>query len=172
MLRLALVEEAQPERIDGDAIGIVVAALGVAAAVLVLRRLDVGRVGVDRRHVAGPPFAGGARAEVEQHAQHLAGVVPAAAHLHQVGVAVEIARAHLGIGLEAAGAGDHRLGHEIVAAVGPAHADALDAAQVAENGADRRLEADFDAELSAIRRHCESWPMPPPATWIAMPRSK
>ena len=112
-----------------------------------LRRLEVRRVGVDRRHVAGLPMPGGPRAEIEQIAQHLAGIVPAAAHLHHVGVAVEIARAHLRIGLEAAGAGDHRLGHEIVAAVGSADAHAFDPAQIAQHGTDRQLKADLDPAL-------------------------
>src|SRR5204862_7797087 len=39
MLRLAFVEEAQAESIDRDAVRVVVAALGVATAVLVLRGL-------------------------------------------------------------------------------------------------------------------------------------
>ena len=116
VLRLAFVEEAQPERVHADPVRIVVAALRVAAAVLVLRRLEVGRVGVDRRHVAGLPMAGRPRAELDEHAQHFAGVVLAAAHLHHVGLAGEIARAHLRVGLEAARAGDHGLGLEVVAA--------------------------------------------------------
>ena len=91
-------------------------------------------------------MAGRPRAEVEQHAQHLAGVVLGAAHLHHVGVAGEVARAHLRIGLEAARTRDHRLGHEIIAAVRAAHRHAFDPAQIAQHAADRRLEADLDAE--------------------------
>src|SRR5262245_54809232 len=86
------------------------------------------------------------RAEIKKEAQHLAGVVLAAAHLHHVGIAGEVARAHFGIGLKAAGAGDHGLRFEVIAAIGPADGDALDAAHVAMDGADRRLEADLDAE--------------------------
>ena len=57
VLRLAFVDEAKPEAVDRDAIGIVIAALGIAAAVRVLRRLEIGRVGVDRRHVPRLPMA-------------------------------------------------------------------------------------------------------------------
>src|SRR5262249_9829961 len=99
------------------------------------------------RHVAGLPVAGGARANLDEHAQDLAGIVLAAAHLHHVGCAGEIARAHFGAGLEAARARDHRLGLEIVAPVRRAHGHALDAAQIAQHGADGRLKADLDAEL-------------------------
>src|SRR5262249_34358857 len=99
------------------------------------------------RHVAGLPVAGGPRAKLDEHAQDLAGIVLAAAHLHHVGCAGEIARAHFGAGLEAARARDHRLGLEIVAPVRRAHGHALDAAQIAPHGAAGRLKADLDAEL-------------------------
>ncbi len=91
-------------------------------------------------------MAGAARAEVDEIAQHLAGIVPAAAHLNQIGIAGEIARAHFRIGLEAARAGDHRLGDEVIAAVRAADAHAFDAAQVAMHGADRRIEPDLDPQ--------------------------
>jgi hypothetical protein len=72
--------------------------------------------------------------------------VAAAAHLDQVGIAGEIARAHFRIGLEAARAGDDGLGHEIIAAVRPADPHAFDTAQVAMHGADRRIEPDLDPQ--------------------------
>ncbi len=127
VLGLALVVEALAERVDGDAELIVVAVHGVAAAVRHRRRLHVGRLAVDRRHVRALPVAGRLDAERQQHVQHLAGIVLAAAHLHQVGIGAEIARAHLGIGLEAAAAHDDGAACEIVFAFRRRDAHALDA---------------------------------------------
>src|SRR5262249_12697237 len=83
-------------------------------------------------------------------AQHLAGIVSAAAHLHHVGVTREIACAHLRIGLETAGTGDHRLGLKLEAALGTADHNALDSAQIADECADRQLEADLDAHAFGV----------------------
>ena len=54
-------------------------------------------------------MAGRLCAHVEQHAQHFAGIVAIAAHLHEVGVLTQITRAHFGIGLKAAWFLSHRI---------------------------------------------------------------
>ncbi len=83
------------------------------------------------------PVAGDGGAEVERHLQPLPGVEPRAAHLGEVPVRPEIARPHLGIGLEPAAGEDHRLGAQVTEAALMAHPHALDAA-VALQEADRR----------------------------------
>ena len=117
VLGFAFVIEALAERVHRDAELIVVTVHGVAVAVLHHRRFDRRRLAVDRRHMRALPVAGRLGAERQQRVEHLAGIVPAAAHLHEVGIGAEIARAHFGIGLEAAAAHDDGARHEIVFAV-------------------------------------------------------
>ena len=144
---LAFIEEAQAQRIDGNAEGIIVAALGVAVSVGMLGRFEIGRMSVDRRHVSALPMASGRRSEREEIVQHFAGVVFGAPHFDQIGIAGEIARPHLGAGLEAPGAGDDGAGAKIVFVPRGADAHPLDAMHVAVDRADRGRKADLDIPL-------------------------
>src|SRR5205085_2098555 len=127
-------------------VGVVVTALRIAASILVLWCFEIGGLRIDRRHMAGLPVARRARAKTDEHSQDFARVMPAAAHLHQIGVADEVARTHFGTGLKAARAGNHSLGVEVVTTIRSAYPHALDATHVAVHGADRRLEADLDTQ--------------------------
>ena len=71
----------------------------------------------------------------------------AAAHPHQVAVGAEIARAHLGAGLEAAAAADDGAAEEIVFAVRRQDVHTLDAVLVAVERRDLGFVADLDAQL-------------------------
>ena len=79
--------------------------------------------------------------------QHLAGIVLAAAHLHQVGIGAEIARAHLGVGLEAAAAHDDGAAREVVFAVGVETRTPSTRRSLPWTTRTRELVADFDAVL-------------------------
>ena len=70
-------------------------------------------------------------AERDQHVEHFAGVVLAAAHAHQVAIRPEIARPHLRARLEAAAAADDGAAEEVVFALRREHAHALDMMLVA-----------------------------------------
>src|SRR6516164_6068082 len=114
MLRLSFIEEAQAERIDGNAERIIVAALRVATSVGVLRRFEIRCPGIDGRHVAGLPMARGCCSERKKMVQDLAGVVFGASHFGEVGIAGEIACPHFGARLKPAGARDHSTCADIV----------------------------------------------------------
>lgn len=66
VLGLALVEEALTQRVDGDSERVIVAALRVAAAIGILGCFEIGRFGIDRRHVAALPLAGSGGADRHQ----------------------------------------------------------------------------------------------------------
>ena len=146
MEALALVEETQAQGIHGDAVAVIVAVHGIAAPVIAHRRLEGRRAGVDGGLMGALPMAGDLGAKADDHVEHLAGVVLGTAHLQEIGVVPQIARAHFRIRLETAGAGDGRAGAEIVFAVLVENPQAVDAARVAVNGGDPGLEADIDAE--------------------------
>ena len=67
---------------------------------------ELRRVAVPADRVAARPVAGRHGADVQRHLDAVAGVEAGAAHLGEVPARAEIARAHLGIGLEPA-AGQH-----------------------------------------------------------------
>ena len=140
MARFAFVEKALAQGIHGDAVG-------VAVAIGLVADLDVGKSRVDRRRMRALPMARGFGAQVDRHHQHFAGVMLAAAHLHQIGVGAEIARALFGARLESAGAQDHRVGANFILFVGIGDAHALDSPVVAEQRRDPRLVAQLDAHL-------------------------
>ena len=102
---LAFVDEAPAVDVDHDAVGIRVAVLVGA--------FDVGRLRVDQHRVAAAPMADRLGAEAQRQTEHLAGVIARAANFHQIPARTEIARAHFGIGLEAAGSQDHGSAREI-----------------------------------------------------------
>src|ERR1043166_6842013 len=79
------------------------------------------------------------------HHEHFAGIVTAAAHLHQIGVGSEIAGAHLGAGLKAAAAKNHGLTEQVVLAVRIRNPHAVDAPVVAVQLANAGFIADLNA---------------------------
>ena len=83
------------------------------------------------------PVPGRRRADVERHLQPLPGVEARAAHLGEVPARPEIARPHLGIGLEPAAGEDDRLGAQVDQPSLMAHPHAGDAV-VALQQRDRR----------------------------------
>ena len=83
--------------------------------------------------------------------QNFAGIMLAAAHLHQIGIGAEIARAHFRAGLEAAGAENHRAAADLIFFVRIGHSDAVDMPVVAEQSGDLRLVAQLDAHLGRDR---------------------
>src|SRR5256886_6140029 len=141
----ALVDETLTLDVDDDADGIrmlleVVADFAVAVP---------GGVVVPLHGVTAAPVAPRLRADVERHADAVARVVRGAAHAREGPVGPEIARAHLHVGLEAAGGEHHGLGGGALAApVGGADLDSRDgAARVGEQAVRLGLEADVDALL-------------------------
>jgi len=129
----ALVEKALAAGVDDDAERVIVLLKAVADIEIAKGR----RVQVPRDCVRARPMPGDGGAEIECHLETLARIEPRAAHLGQVPVGPQIARPHLGIGLEpAAGENDH-LGAQIMEAARVTHANALDAA-VPRQKADRR----------------------------------
>ena len=101
----ALVDEALAERVDDDAERIVVLLEAVADIEVAERR----RVQIPLHRMAPDQWPADGGADIERHLEPLAGVVLGAAHLGQIPIGAEIARAHLGIGLEPAAGEHHRL---------------------------------------------------------------
>ena len=101
----ALVEEALAPGVDDDAERIVVLLKAVADIEVAKGR----RVQIPGDRVRPRPVAGDRGAEIERHLQPLPGVEARAAHLGEVPARPQIARPHLGIGLEPAAGQHHRL---------------------------------------------------------------
>src|SRR5258708_25721456 len=74
---------------------------------------ELGRVALPGDCVAARPVAGGGGADVERHADRVAGVEARAAHLGELPSRPQIARALFGIGLKAARSEDHRLAFQL-----------------------------------------------------------
>src|SRR6185437_11752857 len=66
------------------------------------------RIHLPLHGMAARPVAAWAGADVERHADAVAGVVAGAAHLRHVPARAEIARAHFGVGFETAAGEHHR----------------------------------------------------------------
>ena len=101
----ALVDEAL-------ALGVDQQAEDVAVLLELVADVDVAelrRVAVPAGGVAARPVAVGRGADVERHLQAVADVEARAAHLGEFPARAEVARAHLGVGLEAAAGEHHRL---------------------------------------------------------------
>src|SRR5207244_11533144 len=98
----ALVDEAAAVGVDEDAEGIAVLLELVADVELA----ELGRVPVPAAGVAARPVAEGAGADLEGHAEAVAGVEARAAHLGQLPARTEDAPPPLRVGLEA-DAGEH-----------------------------------------------------------------
>jgi hypothetical protein len=138
MFGFALIKEARAQSIHRDA-------KHIAIAVGVVAHLDIGKISIDGGRMGALPVARGTRAEGHCHLQNLAGIVLAAAHLHQIGVGAEVARAHLRVGLIAAGAENDRAAARLVLFIGVGNDDAFDSALVAEQLAHFRFIANLDS---------------------------
>src|SRR5262249_54077950 len=108
-----------------------------------------GRVAVPADGVAARPVAGRHGADVERHADAVARVEARAAHLGELPAGPQVARAHLGVGLEAAGGQHHALGHDVDGLAGALHAHALDAVSVGDEGDGARAIGDGDIVLAS-----------------------
>ena len=122
----ALIDEAAAGGVDDDAEGIGMLLEIVADGEVA----EFGRVAVPGHGMAARPIAARHGADLERHADAVAGVEARAAHLGEVPAGAEIARAPFGIGLEAARGQHHRLGGDVEAALAVADMDADDAALV------------------------------------------
>ena len=98
----ALVDEAPAVGVGQDAEGIAV----LLELVADLELAELGCVPVPAAGVRARPVAEGIGADLQRHAQALAGVEPGPAYLRQLPSRTEIPRSPLGVGLEAA-AGEH-----------------------------------------------------------------
>ena len=95
---------------------------------------ELGRVAVPADRVRARPVAGRLGADVERHADAVAGVEAGAAHLGELPAGAQVARAHLGVGLEAAGRQHHAFAGDLDGLALVADAHALDAVVVADEG--------------------------------------
>src|SRR5207247_6884551 len=144
----ALVDEAPAVGVDEDAEGIAVLLELVADGELT----ELGRVPVPAAGVAARPVAEGARADLEGHAQAVAGVEARAAYLSQLPARTEVARPPLGIGFEAA-AGEHdRSSGEITKLSTVAYPHAVHAHTVPQERECPRLVEDLDPAPVSRRR--------------------
>src|SRR4029453_1276033 len=138
----ALVDEALAAQVDDEPerVGVlleIVADLAVAVP---------GRVEVPLHGVAAAPMSPGQRTHLEGHANAVAGVVRRAADPRQLPVGAKIARAHLGVGLEATRRQHDRAGRDRLGAPGGASQEPGDApAVVGEQARSLRLEPHIDS---------------------------
>src|SRR2546426_2076652 len=144
----ALVDEAPAVGVDEDAEGIAVLLELVADGELA----ELGRVPVPAAGVAARPVAEGVGADLQGHAEAVAGVEARAAHLGQLPARTEVARPPLGVGLEAA-AGEHdRPRDEITNLSTAAYAHAVYTHTVPQERQRPRLVEDLDPTPVGRRR--------------------
>ncbi len=106
----ALVDEAPAVRIDHDA-----ERIGVLLEAVADREVaEFRRVEVPADRVAARPVAVRRGADVERHADAVAGVEARAAHLGELPAGPEIARAPFGVGFEAAARQDDGAGRDLL----------------------------------------------------------
>src|SRR5262249_2996666 len=117
----AFIDEALAVGVDHDAERIGVLLEAVADGKIPI----LGRIAIPADRVATRPVAAGARADLHLHTDAVTRVEPRAADLGEVPRWPEIARAPFGVGLEAAGRENHRLGADVLC-----HALLLDAQPV------------------------------------------
>ena len=106
----ALVDEALARGVDHDAERVGVLLEGVADR----KVAELGGVVVPADGVAAGPVAGRRGADVERHADAVAGVEAGAAHLRELPARAEVAGAPLGVRFEAAAGEDHGPGLDVV----------------------------------------------------------
>ena len=144
----ALVDEAPAVGVDENAEGIAVLLELVADGELA----ELGRVPVPAAGVAARPVTEGAGADLEGHAEAIAGVEARAAHLGQLPARTKVARPPLGVGLEAA-AGEHdRPRGEITKRSAASYPHAVHAHTVPQERQGPRLEEDLDPTPAGRRR--------------------
>ena len=100
----ALVDEAPPGRVHHDGEGVAVLLELIADREVA----ELWRVPFPAHRVAARPVAIGHRADIERHADPVAGIEPCPAHLGELPAGAEIARAPFVITLESAGGEHHR----------------------------------------------------------------
>ena len=124
----ALVEEALAVGVEQDAerVGVLLEAVADGQVA------ELRRVALPLHRVAAGPLAGRHGADVQRHAQAVAGVEARAAHLGQVPAGAEVAGAPLGVGLEAAGGQHHRVGGQVAGDAVLLDAHAADAGVVGD----------------------------------------
>ena len=120
---------------------------------------ELGRVHLPLHRVAAGPVAAWAGADIQRHADAVAGVEAGAAHLGEVPAGAEIARAPFGIGLETAASQHDRFAAQLAFDALVPDADALDANAVIDKAQRARLVADLDAPLGrGLGEHLdETW---------------
>src|SRR6185369_16729727 len=124
----ALIEEAFTLGVDHDAVEIAVAKPVVAR----LDAAEVAGVALPGARMAARPLAVGLRADVERHADAVAGVEAGAAHLCHVPAGAEIARPPFAVGFEAAARQHHGVRREILRHAIDLGAHAFDATRSAQ----------------------------------------
>ena len=122
--------------------------VGVLLEIVADRQIaEFGRVVVPPDRVAARPVAVRHRADIERHLDAAAGVEAGAAHLREVPARPEIARAHLGIGLEPAGRQHDRLARDRRRLALDIGDDAVHAVIIGHQPLAARLVGDVDAVL-------------------------
>ena len=142
-----LVEEALAARVHQHAEWIVVLLEPIADREVAIGR----RIHVPLHGMCARPVARHRGADVDRHAVAGAGVVFGAAHLGQIPVGPEIARAHFRIRFEPAAGEHHRLGAQIVLPEPVPDAHAVDARIAAQQRRRCRLVQHRNAECATVR---------------------
>ena len=139
----ALVDEALAVGIDQNR-----ERIGVLLELIADREIaEFGRIHLPLHGMAARPVAAGARADLQRHADAVAGVEAGAAHLGEIPARAEIARAPFRIGFEAAAGKHHRLAAQIAFHAVVTDAHAFYAHAVGQELERARLIADLDAAL-------------------------
>src|SRR5215208_1510077 len=114
------------------------------------------RIHLPAHRVTARPVAARTCANLERHADAVAGVEARAAHLGEIPAGAEIARAPFRISLEAAAGEHHGFSAHLADLAIVAHAHAFDAVTVADQFDRPRLVADFDAAfLRGVGQHVD-----------------
>ena len=108
---------------------------------------ELRRVVVPLHRVRARPVAEARRADGERHVDAVAGVVGRAAHFRELPAGPEIARAHLGVGFEAAAGDHHGLAGDVLEVAVGFHLQARDGLAVVDQRDAARVVADLDAVL-------------------------
>ena len=110
-------------------------------------------------------------ADIERHLQAIARIEPRAAHLRQIPAGAEIARAPFRVRFKSAAGEHHGPGRDLLRAPALAHAHALHATVVRDQGERARFKRDLDSILCASSR-AETKPGPPPqASTVSPPQN-
>src|SRR5882762_162171 len=139
----ALVDEALALGVDVDAPGV-----GMLLELVTYREIaEFGGVSFPGDGVASRPVAHGRRADVQRHADRVAGVEARAAHFREFPERPQIARAPLRVRLETASGEDDRLGLDFGRLAGALHDHAVHACVVGDERYGARRIPDLDSAL-------------------------